>query len=303
MNRRDFLKSGAIMGLGATLQPINSLALGDNPIEITILHTNDVHSHLEAFPDDGSKYANRGGVVKRAYLIEEIRKTNKNVLLFDSGDIFQGTSYFNLFKGEPEIKAMTKMGYDAATMGNHDFDLGIEGFEKQLVHANFPILCANYDFNNTILDQKTTPYKIFHKEGIKIGVLGVGIALKGLVPDALYKETKYLDPIEMANHYAKILHKQEKCDLVICLSHLGYEYNGDKISDKVLAQNSEHIHIILGGHTHTFLKEPVLINNMHGNQVIINQVGWAGLYLGKISLFFNKNRTFSKPSSYVFSVK
>ena len=223
--------------------------------------------------------------------------------MLDAGDLFQGTPYFNLYKGEPEIKAMSLMGYDAVTMGNHDFDAGIEGFAKQLPLANFPVLIANYDFTNTVLEHKTQPYKIFNKGGLKIGVFGLGIELKGLVGEAQYQNTHYLEPIQIANATAALLKRKEACDMVICLSHLGYEYEGRKVSDMILAKQSEHIDLIIGGHTHTFLDQPTVLTNKQGKEVVINQVGWAGLRLGRLDYEFGNfsTKNLAKAHSVIIS--
>ncbi len=291
LNRRAFLKHTAL-GSGLVLAgsfPFEALAAAQET-RLTILHTNDVHSRLEPFPMDGSKFQGLGGVAARAALIEKIRKEEQHVLLLDAGDIFQGTPYFNLYKGEPEIKAMTMMGYDAVTMGNHDFDAGVEGFAKQLPHASFPVLTANYDFKHTELEGKTQPYHIFKKGGIKIGVFGLGIQLWGLVPKDAFGKTKYLDPLPVAKELSENLKKKKGCDLVICLSHLGYQYSSNKVSDCVLAQETEYIDLIIGGHTHTFLDQPTLIKNKSGKEVIINQVGWAGIRLGKLDFVFDSKK-------------
>jgi 5'-nucleotidase len=232
-----------------------------------------------------------GGASRRAGMIEQIRKENEHVLLLDSGDIFQGTPYFNFYLGEVDIKLMTAMGYDATTMGNHDFDGGIENFEKQMrEHGSFPLIISNYDFSDTILHQHFLPRHIIQKGDLKIGLTGVGIELDGLVPQKLYGNTRYLDPIASATKQADILKHDEKCDLVICLSHLGYKYNNPKVSDIDLAQNSKSIDIILGGHTHTFMDKPDFYRNKNGDYVIVHQVGWAGLRLGKIQITFERNK-------------
>src|SRR5690606_30548391 len=217
--------------------------------KLTILHTNDQHSRIEPFDSSYSKNPNQGGFARRASLIQKIRQEEPNVLLLDSGDIFQGTPYFNFFGGELEFKLMSMMGYDAATMGNHDFDNGLEGFKNVRRHAKFPFICSNYDFSDTILDGQTEPYRIFNKDGIRVGIFGLGIELAGLVGKKSYGETEYLDPIEMAQEYSELLRKDKKCDLVICLSHLGFDYgeNSKKVSDKVLAVNTSDIDLILGG--------------------------------------------------------
>lgn len=286
MKRRCFLKNTA---LAAGAISAGNLMMACEPKAentLTILHTNDVHSHIEGFPK-GHKYEGLGGVTRRAALIEQIRSEKPNVLLLDSGDIFQGTPYFNYFGGELEMKLMSKMKYDAATMGNHDFDNGIDGFLAQLPHASFDFLCSNYDFKNTALDGFTQRKKIIRKGGIKIGLFGLGIELNGLVDRALYKETKYLDPIEIAQDVVKELRNQDACDLVVCLSHLGYHYNSDKIDDLKLAQSTEGIDFILGGHTHTFLEKPTLVNNKKGEKVWVNQTGCYGVNLGRIDIVLN----------------
>ncbi len=290
MRRRSFLRNftsaGILLGTGAfPLQAFNEPEI----LKLTILHTNDVHSRIEPFPMDGGRYQGLGGAARRAALIKKIRKDEDHVLLLDSGDIFQGTPYFNYFGGELEFKLMSKMRYDVATIGNHDFDAGIDGLHKQLKHATFEMVNGNYDFSDTIMNGNVKPYLIFKKADIKIGVLGVGIELDGLVPSQLYKDTQYLDPIEKTNFYASLLKNEEKCDLVICLSHLGYKYDSAKVSDIMLAKNSKHIDLILGGHTHTFLEQPDRIPNSIGKPVLINQAGWAGVMLGRLDFYFERN--------------
>lgn len=288
MNRRYFLYQSSLAA-GTLLLPGWAQAQEAEAEHLVILHTNDVHSRLDPFPMDGSRNQGMGGVAARAALIEQIRKENTQVLLLDAGDIFQGTPYFNLYKGEPEMKAMQAMGYDACTMGNHDFDAGLDNFATQLQHVKFPVLVSNYDFTNTPMEGKALPYKIFRRGRLKIGVLGVGIELKGLVPDALFGNTVYQDPVAKANETAYYLKYREKCDLVICLSHLGYSYReGNRISDKELAAASENIDLIIGGHTHTFLTEPERVRNKKGDEVLINQVGWGGIVLGRLDYIFSK---------------
>jgi len=291
LSRRSFLKKTAI-GSGLVLAggfPFEALA-GEKEHRLTILHTNDVHSRLEPFPMDGGKLQGQGGVAWRSALIRKIRSEQEHVLLLDAGDIFQGTPYFNLYKGEPEIKALTMMGYDAVTMGNHDFDAGVEGFAAQLPHAGFPVLTANYDFTATALEGKTQPFTVIKKGGLKIGIFGLGIQLKGLVPDDAFGKTKYLEPVQVARTVASRLKKREGCDMIICLSHLGYEYSHPKVSDTILAKETEDIDLIIGGHTHTFLDEPVVMKNRAGRDVTINQVGWGGVRLGRLDYVFNSKK-------------
>lgn len=285
MKRRNFIQN-IVLGTG-TLLVSPSLFSQENlnkKKRLVILHTNDTHSTIEPFPSKHSKFPNMGGVSKRHTILQKIRSEEEHVLLLDAGDIFQGTPYFNTFNGELEMKSMSLLQYDAATMGNHDFDIGLEGFLNAQQFANFPFLCANYDFSETILSGKTKAYHIFHKAGIKIGVFGIGIALKGLVPMDKYGNTRYLDPISTANKIASEL-KSKSCDLVICLSHLGFEYENKNInSDRKLAAETQNIDIILGGHTHTFFEKPLVLKNSKNKDVLVNQVGWGGVYLGRIDI-------------------
>ena len=295
MKRREFLHQSAA---GAALVGLGSLALQSFvPVpaqrKITILHTNDVHSHIDPFGPEDGRNANKGGVARRASLVQSIRNENPNTLLLDAGDIFQGTPYFNYYGGELEFKLMSMLKYDLATIGNHDFDNGIEGLYKQMPHASFEFVSANYDFSNTIMDTNVKPYKTFTREGVKIGVFGLGIELDGLVIKKLYKETQYLDPIGIAQDMSRILKEEEKCDLIICLSHIGYYYKNtpDTVSDVVLAIATKDIDLIIGGHTHTFLPKPTIEKNAVGENVLVNQVGCYGLYLGKVDFYFNRDKT------------
>ncbi|GAA3589026.1 metallophosphatase [Flavivirga amylovorans] len=297
MKRRDFIQQAsagtALVTLGGLgLQSFTTVTASK---KITILHTNDVHSHIDAFGPEDGRNANKGGVARRAGLIESIRNENPHTLLLDAGDIFQGTPYFNYYGGELEFKLMSKLKYDAATIGNHDFDNGIDGLYTQLEHANFQFVSANYDFSNTIMNTHTKPYKVFKKNNLKIGVFGLGIELNGLVDPSMYKETQYIDPIEIAQDMSRILKTEEHCDLIICLSHLGYNYKKDpnKISDLKLAKATKDIHLIIGGHTHTFLSKPTIVKNIEDKNVLVNQVGCYGINLGKIDFHFDSNKNIS----------
>jgi 5'-nucleotidase len=294
MKRRDFIQntalSSAFLGLGGlALSSFNTV--DSKTKKLTILHTNDVHSYIDPFPPTHPKNPNMGGVARRAALIETIRKENPNVLLLDAGDIFQGTPYFNYYGGELEFKLMSMMKYDIATIGNHDFDNSIEGLYNQLPNASFEFVNANYDFKNTILYGHVKPYKIVRKDGIKVGVFGIGIELEGLVDKKNYKETVYHDPVSVSQDMARILKQEEKCDLVICLSHIGYQYKNepDKISDVRLATLTKDIDLIIGGHTHTFLDKPTIIKNADGKDVLVNQVGCYGVNLGRIDFYFDSD--------------
>lgn len=290
MNRRKFISntaaSSALVGLSGL--SLNS-CLQPKKKHITILHTNDVHSHIDVFSKDHSRYPNLGGLARRAALVDSIRKENKNTLLFDAGDIFQGTPYFNFYGGELEFKLMSMLKYDAATIGNHDFDNGLEGLYAQLPHAKFDLLSANYDFSNTLMNGHTKPYKTYNQDGLKIGVYGIGIKLTGLVTDRLYKETVYLNPFEIAQDTERTLKEDEKCDLIVCLSHLGYAYDKseNRPDDLTLASKTSYTDLIIGGHTHTFLDKPVIVKNNKKKDILVNQVGCFGINLGRVDFYFD----------------
>lgn len=296
MKRRDFIKntaaSSSLLTLGGlSLSSFNTL---ENTKKITILHTNDTHSHIDPFPVDDPRNPNQGGAARRASIIDTIRREEENVLLLDAGDIFQGTPYFNYYGGELEFKLMSMMQYDIATLGNHDFDNGIDGFYAQLPHAKFDFVSANYDFKNTLLDGIVKPYKIVKKSGLKIGVFGLGVELEGLVDKKLYKETVYNNPVEIAKDIVSTLKEEHKCDLIICLSHLGFKYKNEpeKVCDIILAQQTKDIDLIIGGHTHTFLDKPVIEKNSIGKEVLINQVGCYGINLGRIDFYFSNDEKY-----------
>ncbi len=299
-SRRDFIKKASLGALGFSLLP-NELLANVDLIKLTILHTNDMHSHIQPFTNGRNK--GLGGMAQRAALIKKIRAENEHVLLLDAGDIFQGTPYFNMYGGELEFKLMSEMKYDVATIGNHDFDNGLDGIFKKLPHAKFPFLCANYDFSDSLLSGQFEPYKVFKKGGIKIGVFGIGIELNGLVPKSLYGNTIYHDPIRKSNHYANHLKNELGCDLVICLSHLGFKYKGQKIDDINLAENTNNIDLIIGGHTHTFLNQPISKINTQKKEVLIAQVGWAGIKIGKIDYFFSQKKVIKNFLGGSFSIK
>ena len=301
MKRKDFIKNSIYGSAGIGLAINNLSCKSDLSKKITILHTNDVHSHIEPFSSDHSEFPNKGGFERRSTLINDIRKHNPDTLLFDAGDIFQGTPYFNFYGGEIEFKLMSMLKYDAATIGNHDFDNGIGGLNSQLPNASFDLISSNYDFTNTILETKTKKYKTYNKSGIKIGVFGLGIELEGLVSKDLYKETKYLSPVEIADDMTSKLKNEENCDLIICLSHLGYKYDNapNKICDLTLAKQTKDIDLIIGGHTHTFMNQPKVVKNKTDKNVLINQVGCFGLFLGKVDFFFDQKNNKSFNSSLV----
>ena len=301
MDRRKFLHQTAAAAVLTSVGGLTLPSFTKKRKHITILHTNDTHSRIEPFETSHHRYANKGGVARRATLVERIRTENANTLLLDAGDIFQGTPYFNYFGGELEFKLMSMLKYDVATIGNHDFDNSIEGLYKQLPNANFDFVAANYNFKNTVLDTHVKPYKIILKDGVKIGIFGLGIQLEGLVDPKMYKETKYLDPLEIAQDMSRILKEDEQCDLVICLSHLGYFYkrNPTKISDLNLAKNTKNIDLIIGGHTHTFLPKPTIVRNSVDKNVLVNQVGAYGVNLGRVDFYFDENNEKSSEGTMI----
>lgn len=288
MKRRQFLIRSLSASASIAVSPfiLGSCETSLDGKRLTILHTNDMHSHIDPFEE--GRYQGLGGMAARAGVIRNIRSQEDHVLLLDVGDVFQGTPYFNMFGGELELKLMSEMGYDATTVGNHEFDNGLDGLDYGMQFANFPHLSANYDFSGNVIAGKVLPYEVFEKGGIKVGVFGLGIRLEGLVNSTMYGNTVYNDPIPIAKEMVQEL-KTQKCDLIICLSHMGYQYDRPEIpSDKVLAQEVSEIDVILGGHTHTFMEEPLLLTNDQGFSTTINQVGWAGINLGRIDVSFSE---------------
>lgn len=291
--RREFLKQGSMAlaaGLVAPLVPGLALA-GDNSTEVIILHTNDTHSRLDPFPLNDKRHGGMGGVTRRAAMVEEVRanlKPNQHLLLLDSGDMVQGTPYFNFFAGEPEMKAMSAMGYAASTLGNHDFDNGLAGLTRMLTHANFPILNINYDFTGTNADlrQFIKPYQVFNCGPVKVGVFGVGIAFEGLVLPGSHGLVRYQDPLPLAKEMVQHLKRNLGCHYVICLSHLGLTSVAGRTNDRELAKACPGLDLILGGHTHTFMEAPERVIHTHEQETLINQVGWAGIWLGQLTLKF-----------------
>jgi 5'-nucleotidase len=281
MHRRTFLKHGGILLAGGLLLKHN-LSAKPSKRQIVVLHTNDFHSRMTPFPAFHKSYPNQGGIQHLAQFIQEYRSKNEHVLLFDSGDVFQGTPYFNVFKGRPELTWMQKMNYDASTLGNHDFDAGYQHLFKLRKEFQTPTLLVNYDFQQNHDLGVIQTHKIIQKGPIKIGVTGVCIDLKELQSESNQGSFRYQNPIERVQNQVHYLRKSENCDLVIVLSHLGFQYENDKIDDIKLAQQTEGIDAILGGHTHTFLNEPLAVKNKNNKITLVNQAGWAGLRLGKL---------------------
>lgn len=288
-SRRDFIKKSSLALAGGLLLPHVLWSLPADEVDtLSILHTNDTHSRLDPYPlQANSPYSGMGGIVRRKALIDQIRKEQSHTLLVDAGDIFQGTPYFNFFKGELEMKAMTTLGYEVATLGNHDFDEGVENLQKQMRWANFPFVSANYDFSDTVLADQVLPNTIVKKGDLRIGIFGLGINPQGLIPERLFGKTRFLDPLVVAKQQVAALQEQQ-VDFILCLSHLGYQYKSEQISDVVLAENVAGIDLIVGGHTHSFLDQPDLRKNPEGKPTLVAQVGHSGLRLGRLDFRFEK---------------
>ncbi len=290
-NRRNFLKQTILGGGALTLGLIpNELFASGELVKLTVMHTNDIHCHIDPFPESNAEFPGRGGMVRLASLISKTRAENPNMLLLDAGDMFQGTPYFNYFKGDLILKLMSQMGYDAGTIGNHEFDNGLTDIASAFQFAKFPIISSNYDFSDTILSGRVKKYHILKKGGIKIGIYGLGIELDGLVGKLNYGNTRYLDPLATTINMEHLLKKDHNCDFVICLSHLGIHYEHNKISDSSLAPQTKYTDLIVGGHSHTFLEKPLEFKNADGQLVMVNQAGWAALAAGKIEFVFDRTR-------------
>ena len=267
-----------------TLILLLNITIGLQAQELVIIHTNDTHSRIEPLPDTDKYNPDLGGVVRRAAYIEKVRGENENVLLFDAGDFVQGTPYFNMFKGDVEVEAMNILNYDAVTLGNHEFDYGMDVLTNIVKKAKFPIVCTNYDFSQTEIANYIKPYHIIYKNGVKIGILGANVNPVGLIASTHYDGMEFLSPIETANKTAEMLRKEQNCDVVICLSHLGYRNELD------LAEKSRNIDIIIGGHSHTFMTKPVYRKNLDGNEVLVFQTSGRGAYVGRIDVKLQKTK-------------
>lgn len=249
--------------------------------KLTLLQTSDVHSRIEPITQQGDRNYGQGGFVRRATFLKQFRNENQNVLLFDCGDISQGTPYYNIFKGEVEIRLMNEMGYDAMTIGNHEFDFGMDNMARLFKMAKFPVVCTNYDLEATVLKDLVKPYVIIERNGLKIGVFGLGAKPEGLIQANKCEGVVYKDPITVSNEVAALL-KEKGCDVIVCLSHLG------KQLDERLVANTRNIDVILGGHSHTFMKKPRDYQNMDGKNVSVMHTGKSGIYVGRLDLTLNK---------------
>jgi 5'-nucleotidase len=264
------------------------LATGQNN-KIVILHTNDTHSQIEPTEKNAVRNADMGGYARRAGVINQIRQQEPNVLLLDAGDFSQGTPFYNFYKGRVEIQGYNLMNYDAVMLGNHEFDNGMDSLAMLLKMAKFPVIVSNYDAKGSLLSGLIKPYKILSKAGMKIGIMGLGVNPAGLIMEKNYAGIKYKDPVKTAQYLADFLKKKRKCDLVICLSHLGSDSTELKINDFSLAHQTRNIDVIIGGHSHTML-ENVKTINMDGKAVMIAQMAKSGLFLGRIDVLFSKQK-------------
>lgn len=254
---------------------------------LVVLQTGDTHSRMEPIaPTATDENAGRGGVVRRATFVKQFRAEHPAVLLFDCGDISQGTPYYNLFRGELEVKMMNLMQYDAMTIGNHEFDFGLDNLARLFRMARFPVVCANYDVSGTVLEGLVKPYVVLERYGLRIGVFGVSPQPEGLVASANCQGIEYEDAIEAAQRTATLLKEKEKCDVIVCLSHLGTHitYPEDAVDDEKLIAGTKYIDVVLGGHTHTFMKAPMLYPNAEGKQVPLLHTGKNGAHVGRIDL-------------------
>ena len=256
--------------------------------QLVVLHTNDVHSCIMPLNEnlDNKDLAGRGGFVRRVNMIKEQRVLHPDLLFFDSGDFSQGSGYYTLFKGDVEVGLMNQMGYDAVTIGNHEFDFGLENMARLFRMANFPIVCSNYDFTGTPCDGLVKDYITINRNGLKIGVFALGAPLKGLVANKNCEGVKFLDPAETAKKYVKLLRKQEKCDVVICLSHLGWEIS--EYPDQQFIREIDGCDLVLGGHTHTYMPTLEYAPDKTGKMIPDDQNGKHGVFIGKLVLTFQK---------------
>jgi len=301
ITRRGFLKAslaGAIVSAAprSALQLLSTptwsaisaplLEVGPGETLITILHTNDTHSQIDPLPANDQQYPDKGGVARRGTLVKRVRKENPHTLLIDAGDVFQGTPYFNFYKGEVEYKSMSLIGYDVVTLGNHDFDNGVNGLAAAMKFATFDFVSSNYDVRGTPLESRVRPYVVRGIAGVRVGLFGLGISPDNLITPENFKGVKYSDPVKAAREVVDKLRGRERCTLVVGMSHLGYYPEGrqGEVGDTQVAAQVDGIDFIASGHTHTFMKQPVLTKTPSGGNTIIFQVGKSGIYVGRVDL-------------------
>jgi len=298
ISRKDFLKKTFLISAGSPLllRSFTSEQSIAAPPLITILHTNDTHARIDPFPDNAIRHAGLGGIARRATLVNKIRSVQPNTLLLDAGDVFQGTTWFNVYGGSVDFELMSNMKYDAGVIGNHEFDNGPDGFAEAAKKASFPFLNANYAVRKTPFDSYVQKFMVKELAGFRIGIFGLGIRLDGVVDEKLTGDVQYRDPEIWANGMVSSLRKTHRCDYIICLSHLGYHYDDSRIDDKKLAARVKGIDLIIGGHTHTFLDHPVLVQTPEGGQTAITQAGHSGIRLGRIDLSVKNEKLFISDS-------
>ena len=302
MNRRKFLlSSAALAGVMALPQrfgfPVeegfnaSSMHAPDDETLITILHTNDTHSQIDPLPDN-DRNAGKGGVARRATLVKRVRKENPNTLLIDAGDVLQGTPYFNFYKGEVEYKAMSAIGYDVGTLGNHEFDTGVDALAAALKFANFDLVSTNYDFSGTALEGRVKPYVVRTVGGIRVGLFGLGISPVALITPSNFKGVTYRDPVVAARDVVRKLRETERCSLVVCMSHLGYYETPRRgsVGDSQVAAQVDGIDFIASGHSHLFMQQPVKQKQPCGAETLIFQVGKSGIYVGRVDFTFRSGK-------------
>ena len=291
MNRRKFLSSSAIFGAAVLTAP-RSFAFAPNETVITILHTNDTHSQIDPLPPN-DRNAGKGGVARRATLVKRVRKENPNTLLIDAGDVLQGTPYFNFYRGEVEYKAMSAIGYDASTLGNHEFDNGVDALAAALKFANFDIVSTNYDVKGTALEGLIKPYVVKTVGGIRVGLFGLGISPTALITPENFKGITYNDPVLAARNVVKTLREQQRCALLVCMSHLGYPFSdrpSNNIDDVKLAAQVDGIDFIASGHSHLFMDKPAEQTQPCGAKTLIFQVGKSGINVGRVDFTFRTGK-------------
>lgn len=304
ITRRGFLSSSAIFGAAVLVRPSEffsttarafaepALAPRRGETLITFLHTNDTHSQIDPLPPNDRLYAGKGGVARRATLVKRIRRQNPNTLLIDAGDVCQGTPYFNFYRGEVEYKAMSAIGYDVGTLGNHEFDNGVDALAAALKFANFDLVSANYDVKGTALESKVKRYVVRTVGGVRVGLFGLGISPVGLITPANFKGVTYQDPVVAAREVVTTLRETERCTLVVGMSHLGYypQPKENEVGDSQVASQVDGIDFIASGHNHNFMVEPVSVKQPSGKETIIFQVGKSGIYVGRVDFRVRRGR-------------
>lgn len=292
MKRRDFLRNTLLAGAALQFPHIwiKNARANSGPFKITILQTNDTHSRIDPFPMDGGRYQGLGGAGRRATLVKQVRRQNPNTLLLDAGDVFQGTPYFNIYKGKLNYEVMTRCGYDVGTIGNHEFDNGVEALADAMNEAHYEMVNCNYDFGDTPLKNHIKTLVIRELGPVKVGITGVGIHFVDLVTPPNHEGVTYNDPVKPLKSVVKYLRKDLGCNLVIVLSHLGLTASGGFPADPDIAYQVNGIDWIVGGHTHTFMKEPEVVKSKGGHTTRILQVGWAGVEVGKSDLYFEDGK-------------